>query len=330
MALHDSRHKQLHQHEPIIQAWVRHLSHRMGLGAVDPRSVKKQSVEYVTRELTIRMADLAWTFRTEQGQGLLFMAEFQSWDDAWLALRQHVYALCHLLAGVQAREYRLGPGQGLPVPVLVSLYTGARPWQPRPLANLFQPPLAGGFPFPWFHYDMLRTDPAALPPVLDKIFDVERRTAARTPNLEVPLRAARAEGWDPALQRILFDFAVASLRQREQGRHPDGSAADIAIEWEQIRTLEELTMAQSAIQERLDSWIQEGIEQGQAQAMRETLLDLAAVRLGPQDLDLCRAGLADMSLDDMPSATTVAQMVFAPDDTREELLALLHPPVSPQ
>ena len=139
-----------------------------------PDSVVPHPVEYLTEELTLRLADHAWSFRTERMQGLLLMMEFQSSQDAALALRPYTYAFLHLLAGLETKEYNLR--QGLPIPILVSLYHGRPAWQPAPLEQLFAGQLDSPFPLPWLHYDMHHMEPGSLPtqPLLRAIFDIER------------------------------------------------------------------------------------------------------------------------------------------------------------
>ena len=118
MPLHDRRYKRLHRPQAVNLAWAQQLSDQLGLGTVLPDSVVPHPVEYLTEELTLRLADHAWSFRTERMQGLPLMMEFQSSQDAALALRQYTYAFLHLLAGLEAKEYNLR--QGLPIPILVS------------------------------------------------------------------------------------------------------------------------------------------------------------------------------------------------------------------
>ncbi len=301
--------------------------------------MKKQSVEYVTDQLTICMADLAWSFRTDQGQGLLFMAEFQSTADAWLALRQYTYAFCHLLAGVESQQYTRAQGQGLPLPILVSLYTGMAPWQARPLAELFAPPLDQGFPFPWFHYDMHRMEPTEIPswPLLRTLFDLERASVSSTPRMAEILRHFHAIDRDPDLRSALIAFAAATLSHWDFRIGSDGLPVNIDVEWEEIITLEELAMVEDMLQTRLNTWIAEGEAKGEARGeargeakgevkgRRDSLLELAASVLEAQDVEVCRAGLEGKALDEMPSISDLFQVIQTAGDRHTAVLALLKP-----
>ena len=348
MALHDSRYKRLHQLHAVNLEWMRHLSDQLGLGAVDPHSVEAHRVEYVTEQLTVRMADLAWFFRCEQGQGLLLLAEFQSTPDPALALRQYVYAFNHLLAGLQARRYSLN--QGLPLPILVALYTGSDPWQAQPLEALFADRLPGGFPFPWFHYDMLHMDPTDRPrrSMLHTLFALECESGGR--GYTAILQDFFNVHDDPETRAAFLSFAAATMSRWEGRVGPDGQPLNFDIEWESIRTLEELEMAENMLQERLDTWIAEGKAEGRAEGRAEgkaegeargkaegeargkaegrkaDLLELLEGWLEPQDVALCRAGLEDMSLDQMPTIGQVVRVLQAAGDSRAELVALFQAP----
>ncbi len=350
MPLHDRRYKRLHRPQAVNLEWALELSAKLGLGQVIPDSVVPHKVEYLTEELTLRLADHAWSFRTDRREGLLLLMEFQSSTDAALALRQYTYAFMHLLAGLETRAYTLP--QGLPVPILVSLYNGLQKWQPRPLEDLFAGGLDRTFPLPWIHYDMLHMEPSHLPtrPLLRAIFDIERTGRHNAFDYATVLQGCFAVHQDPELRRTLFAFTAATMGRWQHAMGPDGTPLHLDVEWEAINTLEELIMAQEMLQTQLDTWIlegraegqakgraegqaegraegqAEGRAEGQAQERRQALLELVAVRLGPYEVEQCRVKLAGLTLDEMPTVGDLYRALQNAGDDQADIMALFQPP----
>ena len=332
MPLHDRRYKRLHRPQAVNLAWAQQLSDQLGLGTVLPDSMVPHPVEYLTEELTLRLADHVWSFRTERMQGLLLMMEFQSSQDAALALRQYSYAFLHLLAGLESKEYNLR--QGLPIPILVSLYHGRPAWQPAPLEQLFAGPLDRPFPLPWLHYDMHHMEPGRVPtqPLLRAIFDIERTGPPHALTYAAVLRDYLAKHQDPEIRSTLFAFTAATMSRWQHTTGPHGTPSQLDVEWEAISTLEELIMSVEVLQAKLDNWIAEtlaqgearGMAQGEAEERRKSLLELAALWLEPHQVEQCRAGVAHMALEEMPTVGGLYQAVQDAADIPATILALLH------
>ncbi len=333
MPLHDRRYKRLHRPKAVNLEWTRQFSDLLDLGEVVPDSVVPHKVEYLTEELTLRLADHAWFFRTDRCEGLLLMMEFQSSTDAALALRQYTYAFMHLLAGLETQEYTLQTG--LPVPILVSLYNGRQKWQPKPLESLFAGGLAHKFPLPWIHYDMLHMEPSRLPtrPLLRAIFDIERTGRHNDFNYAAALRKYLVVNKDPELRRTLFSFTAATMSRWQHSMGPDGTPLNLDVEWESINTLEDLIMAQEMLQTQLDIWIAEGRAEGEAEGevkgRRKALLELAAVLLEPHEVESCRATLEGRTLDEMPTLGELYQAMQNAGDDRAEVMMLLQSKATP-
>ncbi len=335
MPLHDRRYKKLHRPKPVNLEWTYQVSDMLDLGEVKPDSLVPHKVEYLTEELTLRLADHAWSFQTDRRAGLLLMMEFQSRTDAALMLRQYTYAFMHLLTGLETKEYNLQTG--LPIPILVSLYNGRQKWQPRPLENLFAGGLEGTFPLPWIHYDMLHMESGHLPtrPLLRAIFDIERTGRHNEFNYAAVLQNYLGDDPDPEIHRALFAFTIATMGRWQHAKGPDGTPLHLDVEWEAIGTLEELIMAQEMLQTQLDSWISAGRAEGRTEGRaegrtegraegrmegraegrmegeigerRRALLDLAAVWLKPPEVEECRVALDRMTLDEMPTVRDLYQ-----------------------
>ncbi len=326
MALHDSRYKRLHLRQAVIVEWMRYLSALLGLGTVELHSVQMHKVEYVTAELTRRMSDHAWSFRTEGGPQMLFLAEFQSSIDAVLALRQAVYALNHLLAGYDAEMYRLNPV--LPQPLLLSLYTGETRWQPPSLADLFGGGPAYKLPFPAFHYDMRHMSAADIPdrPLLRTLFDIERIDEPQGRAYATALQPWMADTADPALQRALIEFGVATLARWTLDNRMGWTPEQLDQEWAHVTTLEELTVAERMVRTKLDALLAESEAAGEARGRRETLLDLVAhAQLTPQELDLCRQGLERMALAQMPDPGDILKVIMMSDRDPTVIIQMCQP-----
>ncbi len=329
MALHDSRYKRLHLWLEVNWEWMQYFCDLLGLGAVDRQSVKMHRVEYQTRELTRRISDHAWSFRTEAGTKMLLLAEFQSSADAVLVLRQAAYALNHLLAGYDSQMYRLDPV--LPQPLLLSLYTGADRWQPRSLAELFGGGSDYKLPFPSYHFDMRHMAAKDIPnrPLLRTVFEIER--------IEGPQGDAYARALQPWVtdatytpwQKALLEFGIATLARWTLDNRMGWTSEQLDKEWANITTLEELTVAERMVRTRMDALLAESEARGVVKGRRASLLDLIAnAKLTPQDLELCRRGLEQMAPEQMPTMGDLLKVIMASDSVSTKIVQMCQPPQS--
>ena len=175
MGIHDARYKQLHQQARINLDWSRFVSQQLQLGEVEPRSLRSHRAHYVSDHYRERFGDRHWSFRTDRNAYLLLVCEFQSAPDNRLILRLYHYAFAQLLDGLDDGTFQVA--SGLPVPILVALYTGRQAWDPPSLSDLLLGPLVHESLFSLFFFDMRHMDARAIPDEgwLPGLFALERQ-----------------------------------------------------------------------------------------------------------------------------------------------------------
>ncbi len=177
-------------------------------------------------------------------------------------------------------------------------------------------------------------EPGRVPtqPLLRAIFDIERTGPPHALTYAAVLRDYLAKHQDPEIRSTLFAFTAATMSRWQHTTGPHGTPSQLDVEWEAISTLEELIMSVEVLQAKLDNWIAEtlaqgearGIAQGGAEERRKSLLELAALWLEPHQVEQCRAGVAHMALEEMPTVGGLYQAVQDAADIPATILALLH------
>ena len=327
--LHDSRYKKLHQQHAVMLEWSRHVSTVLDLGEVVPDSLRVHTPAFTDDRLHSRLADGGWEFRTEREAHLLLMSEYQSTRDPILHLRQCHYALSQLIAGYEARHFRVR--EGFPAPIVVALYTGAEAHQPKPVEDLIGRHQRHLFhlKLPTLHLDMLHMPVEEIPDraLLRTIFQVEREWRPRPAMAQ--LEAFLQQSTDSDLNRALVIFGAASLARWAETVDAAGQPLLQEEDLARITQAGELVMQAEVLQKHLDDLRAEGeaqgIAQGEAQgeargearAKREALMSLARIFCTPAQLAAFVQELDQTPSADWPGADEVYWR-FGPDHRARE------------
>ena len=115
--LHDENYKRLFACKPLVEDLLRACLPADVMAAADFSELGELSTEYVSDELRKRHGDTVWRLRIgRHSMYLLILLEFQSEDDAWMALRIHTYT--GLLYLEMVRNEAPGTAEGRLPPVL--------------------------------------------------------------------------------------------------------------------------------------------------------------------------------------------------------------------
>lgn len=328
---HDNRFKRLHQQRAVILEWAHFVSQRLGLGPVDPDSLDVHPTAYAAARGGQRLADGAWIFRTALEARLLCLWEFQSTQDAVLRLRQaHYYALGQLLAGHEAGRFRVR--EGLPAPILISLYTGRRPHIPKPVPQLIVPQARHlvTIDIPAFHFDMLHMTSSDIPDrdLLATIFHIERETDP--PRLTGLLQRFIERTNNVDLHAIIVQFATAALARWANVRDEQGQPLVSEQALAAVSNVRDYQMYAQLLQERLDQMVAEGKAEGKAegeahgkaQERRQSLIATASIYLDPETLDSCQVWLSHCPLDQMPTVHDLVQTAKSASDPAQAIVDL--------
>ncbi len=219
-----------------------------------------------------------------------------------------------MIAGYEARHFRVR--EGFPAPIVVALYTGAEPHQPKPVEDLIGRHQRHLFhlKLPTLHLDMLHIPAEEIPDraLLRTIFQVEREWRPRPAMAQ--LEAFLQQSTDSDLNRALVIFGAASLARWagtvDAAGRPLLQEEDLA----RITQAGELVMQAEVLQKHLDDLRAEGEAQGIAQgiAQGEALMSLARIFCTPAQL-----AAFVQELDQTPSAdwpgTDEVYWRFGPD-----------------
>ena len=285
------------------------------LDALDLRTLRKVSAEWVTRDFRLRRGDQVWqaAFRpAAQAAGwprfMLFNLEFQSRRDGEMALR-------FLEQGAElVRELR---AQGVvaesdPVPVFcVVVYNGRSPWTaPASAAEVASLPPAlcpspeipartAGF-YPWGYHTLdffaYRNAPHVPGDVVSMMVGIE--FARSRADLAAPLWETVRTLGDPGLRRVVARW-LARLRESYNLDLPG---------MEELLAMEDATVLTSRLEETLDEWRLDALTEGRREGQRAMLRRQAAQRFGAASG--ARIGALLAAVDDWERLASVADWIL--------------------
>ena len=127
--MHDERYKTLFAFPRMVEDLVRGFAAREQADALDFSTLRKVPAEYISDTRLIRRGDAVWQLRFRDGRRLLLMLEFQSREEARMALRFLAYASL-LYQELTRNQAPVLDSQGrLPLMLPVVLYNGDTPWR---------------------------------------------------------------------------------------------------------------------------------------------------------------------------------------------------------
>ena len=290
----DPIYKRLYAFPEMVADLLRSLFPGNMLGA-DYGSLGKLPAEYVGDDFHQRRGDTVWRLRTATAPDgwlhVLVMLEFQSRDDAGMALRVLEYT-----AMLYRELLREGWGAPLPPVLPVVLYNGDRPWRSASqVRDLVAPTGPALEPFqPRQRHVVLderhaAADDPGLRDLTRAVMLLEQsRSAGDLANVAGLLSARlKAKGHDE-LRRAFADWLVILLRRLEGGAGAEPPHVGMS--------LEEVTMT---LEERVAEWpkpyIEQGISLGREEGIaheRGLLRRQAAARFGPATADRLARALA--------------------------------------
>ncbi len=317
MGIHDARYKQLHQQVQINLDWSRFVSQQLQLGEVEPRSLRSHRAHYVSDRYRERFGDRHWSFRTHRNAYLLLVCEFQSAPDNRLILRLYHYAFSQLLDGLDDGTFQVA--SGLPVPILVALYTGRQAWDPPTLSDLLPGPLVQGSLFPLFFFDMHHMAAHKIPEEgwLPGLFALERQTDPA--GILAVIRELHGRMDHPELRRAFLRFAAATTAPWSLARAGVAEREQAETTWARIDKLEDFTML---VQEIIEQREQE-LAEARAEARVEALRGVAALYLDEATLEACMADLQQRGRAALPQAYQVVEAAQNAGDPAAAVEALL-------
>lgn len=289
------------------------------LHALDLRTLRKVSAEWVTREFRLRRGDQVWqaSFRaaaraTGYPRFMLFNLEFQSRRDGEMALRFQEQG-AELIRELRAQGVI---AEGEPVPVLcVVVHNGRSPWTaPASAAEIAcLPPAICPSPtiptnasafYPWGYYtlDFAAYRYAAHVPgdVVSMMVGIE--FARDRADLIAPLWETVRRIRDASLRRVVAQW-LERLRESYNLELPG---------MEELLAMEDVTVLTSRFEETLDEWRLEALSEGQRTLLRRQ----AAQRFGTETAERLAALLA--GVDDWERLAAVSDRVLDAE-TGEEL-----------
>ena len=317
MALPDRKYKILFDCDSIARAWIDLACQRLELGDPDLESVRDLPTVrdlWAWGNLLEQIQDRCWRFRTRQGESVLLACEVQSRADYLIMMRLVAYA-CGTVVALDRAEH-FSARKPPPVPCLLLLHTGVRPWVPLGLDVLTGGRGGPRSPFPFLYMDVLHQDFRAwgLPRELALMVQAE---CTRTPSelLAGGFLEGVASLPDPHAMRALVDFMKATMLGWAAQSVHDQAILDtlhLDLDLETITTPEELTMAARAYQRGYYAVREEGRQEGRQEGAHQTKVDLMVAMLLPvagADFDEeLRMLLDDEHLLDRLDANTVVDL----------------------
>ena len=306
------------------------LRHEL-LAALDLDTLRKVSIEWVTREFRLRRGDQVWQVDFTQGaqsrgypRFLLVNLEFQSRRDAYMALRfleQGGELLRELRAQGAIRE-------GDPCPVLcVVLHNGSTRWTAaKSAAELVTLPAAlGRSPsvpkevssfFPWGYWPIdfvAHRDRAHIPGnVMSMMIGIE--FARKRTDFVAPL-------WETA--RNLRDDELRDTVARWLRRLSDHYKLQLPG-MKELLAMQDVTVLTSRLDETIERWHREAVAEGRIEGHRAALSRLVARRFGDRTTDEVRATLE--GVDVLEHLDSIAEWIIdaeTADELRSRLASLL-------
>jgi hypothetical protein len=136
---HDSSYKLLFSHARMIEDLLKGFVHEDWVAQLDFSSLEKVNGSYISDNLRGREDDVVWRVKfKKQWLYLYLLLEFQSTEDAWMALRMLTYV--GLLYQDLQRTRQLTPSGRLPPVLPIVLYNGEKAWMaPQEMAELIEP-----------------------------------------------------------------------------------------------------------------------------------------------------------------------------------------------
>ncbi len=263
---------------------------------LDPRRLRPLAVDHVGRGGRRRGGDIAWAIgaptEDDPHAEALLVVECQSRPERHMALRMLVYAGLLWQAVLDGPR----PPRQLPLPLLVVVYTGGRPWRRRTLRDLLRRSPQGlrrrspQLDFEPLDAGALSADDGRSNWVAALLRLLRCREARRLPSLSKTLfDGLRREGLADLATR-LADLLMRMLYRRfaDSDHDPHGDHLRKAL-----RYMEEPTMLEEAITEWRQAALAEGRSEGLREGERTLLRQLTVRRFGASAGDALAALMAD-------------------------------------
>ncbi len=256
---HDLRYKTLFSHRIIVQRFLEGFVGELPSGRVDFESlrlVKTDTSDNVDGE---RRSDVFWSVKTNGGQRLYVLIEFQSTVAPWMPLRLATYVQRFYDTWTRSHSAT----EGLPAVLPILLYNGDDRWSvTKRLGDLVHPLIPDHLILSLDHIPVLineipHEDLARMPNALAAVFLAEKLTEK---NLEQTVRAIVA----------IIKEEEPEAREAVAGWFASYFGADGTPE-EIVAALEDVRRTRSMLQATLESWKQEGFETGRQQGREEGL-----------------------------------------------------------
>ena len=228
---------------------------------------------------------------------------------------------------------------GLPVPILVALYTGQQAWDPPTLSDLLLGPLVHESLFPLFFFDMRHMDARAIPGEgwLPGLFALERQ--ADPAGILAVIRELHGRMDHPELRRAFLRFAAATTAPWSLSQAGAAERERVEAIWARIDKLEDFTMlvqeiieqreqelaearAEAGAAERVRA-LEEGRMEGRMENQMEALRGVASLYLDEATLEACMAALQQRGLAALPQAFQVVEAAQQAGDPAAAVAALL-------
>lgn len=295
---HDSGYRQLFQHAIMVEHLLRGFVPESWVAQLDFSSLQLCNGHYVKDHLAERRSDLVWRVRLAD-EGWLYvyvLLEFQSRDDAWMALRMLAYVSLLYQDLVKTGECTR-PGELPPVfPVVV--YHGSTPWRAaREMRGLFaQGPDTLAAYRPSLRYFVLDEHRTGLPDAEDNL--VGHLTALeRSPSPEAtrrcimqlhrhltdPRHDTLRRAFTVYIQRVLLRRLVPgeTIPEVNDLQEMDAMLADRVVEWTEKWKQDGMKAGfEQGLQKGQDEGRVKGRLEGMLEGQRTLLLTLLTARFG--------------------------------------------------
>ena len=263
--MHDAVYKSFFARPRMVRDLLEGFAARSWSDALDFDTLEPLPASFVSRDLQQRHGDLVWRirFRADRWLYLMLLLEFQATVDRGMAVRMLAYTA--LLYQRLDADGALREHGALPPVLSVVLYNGRRRWTaPVEMADLVAAGGAALAPYQpsqrYYLLDSTRTADADLPPdnFVSALVGLEKaRDAARLGGaLKLLIDLLRAAG-DDHLTRAFATWLRQGLRWA--GRPPADGREPLA-ELQETRTM---------LEENVQEWTREWLEQGRAQGIEQ-------------------------------------------------------------
>ncbi|MBU4611131.1 Rpn family recombination-promoting nuclease/putative transposase [Achromobacter sp. GG226] len=264
---HDSGYRGLFGHPVMVEHLLRGFVPEAWVGELDFTTLEPRGGHYVTDDLAERRTDLVWRVRLggERWLYVYLLLEFQSRDDAWMALRMLAYV--SLLYQDLVKTGEVGRAGELPPVFPLVVHHGSRPWRAaREMRGLFAAaPDALAAYQPSLRYFVLDEHRAGLPGTDDNLVahlialekspspQATRRSIMQLHRyLKAPRHDSLRRAFTVYIQRVLLARLVPgeTIPEVNDLQEMDAMLAERVVEW-------------------TEKWKQDGLQAGLEQGLRE-------------------------------------------------------------